>query len=807
MKNLLFLMIYLCLYDIILASSEYPKSFTAASGDDSGSGEYGSAGYRSGTPTSDTILHEITVTSGNKKEVATTQATIPDENDPNCISGELCGITLSPFPTKVLDIDLDEDSSTFEENTVTEVNNCKLSNIAINKRLRQIEIEQKLQNSRSQFYFTKILEKLEQIEMRSISEGLTKEKYDRKMSTFENQVENIYKVQGESKSNLQKIISSINDLKERDEKYRKESEETQNSELNSDEQYSTIANKSYIDVKFLEMKRFINESSDVMERKFAKKLESTLGIFRKSVEEAKALQEDAPNEARTINENGSFELENSTDETPMNDNENQKNDELDSKGSDYAKVTLCKTCCQEVPLSEFLESQNNQGQFGYVNNAHNGRYPGQIAYASLSEIRQQPVDDRDRFQDEFDIDPNLEQADATEMTPTTARIPLDSEIVLTTGQTTTEYTHLTTITSRPTVEFEKTVAPALLHQTTSISQIEEQQSLQNKSSNTRPTTTLFTFLSSLYSKIAQEGKNSTENHEIIARRKYEENRMEYQDVPEGKQISVTTFDTTLAAETLTTPTTKMPTPKPEKHVIPTTCAEIYRRGQRRSGVYKIGPPSGQSFNVFCDMETDGGGWTVIQRRLVGDVNFTRGWEDYKNGFGFVNGDYWIGLEQMHLLTTGSNRQKTKMSLRVDLKDWSDVSQFAYYKVFRVSNEEKNYRLFVKNYHGNAGNALQYGESYNHNGQGFTTNDRDNDGYTHGNCGQYYSSGWWYNACFAANLNGKYYKGNYRGIQDGIYWGTWYRLNDAATDSRHSFKYVDMKIRPSNFLSSTRRKNK
>ena len=43
----------------------------------------------------------------------------------------------------------------------------------------------------------------------------------------------------------------------------------------------------------------------------------------------------------------------------------------------------------------------------------------------------------------------------------------------------------------------------------------------------------------------------------------------------------------------------------------------------------------------CDMVTDGGGWLVIQRRLPkGKVNFVRKWDDYENGFGDLEGEFW-----------------------------------------------------------------------------------------------------------------------------------------------------------------------
>ncbi|KAL9985587.1 hypothetical protein ACROYT_G008009 [Oculina patagonica] len=85
------------------------------------------------------------------------------------------------------------------------------------------------------------------------------------------------------------------------------------------------------------------------------------------------------------------------------------------------------------------------------------------------------------------------------------------------------------------------------------------------------------------------------------------------------------------------------------------CAELYRSGQRISGVYTIDPDGSGAFDVFCDQTTAGGGWTVFQRRMDGSVDFYGGWADYKNGFGNLSGEFWLGLDKIHRLTKTKNR--------------------------------------------------------------------------------------------------------------------------------------------------------
>ncbi|XP_004602187.2 fibroleukin [Sorex araneus] len=235
--------------------------------------------------------------------------------------------------------------------------------------------------------------------------------------------------------------------------------------------------------------------------------------------------------------------------------------------------------------------------------------------------------------------------------------------------------------------------------------------------------------------------------------------------------------------------------RPVQHLIYKDCSDYYTIGKRSSETYRVTPdPKYSSFDVYCDMETMGGGWTVLQARLDGSTNFTRTWQDYKTGFGNLQREFWLGNEKIHLLT-----KSKEMILRVDLEDFNDVKLYALYDHFYVANEFLKYRLHIGNYNGTAGDALHFSKHYNHDLKFFTTPDRDNDRYPSGNCGLYYSSGWWFDACLSANLNGKYYHQKYRGVRNGIFWGTWPGMSETHyTDYKSSFKKTKMMIRPKHF---------
>ena len=192
-------------------------------------------------------------------------------------------------------------------------------------------------------------------------------------------------------------------------------------------------------------------------------------------------------------------------------------------------------------------------------------------------------------------------------------------------------------------------------------------------------------------------------------------------------------------------------------------------------MYSVNPDGKGHFNVYCDMRTDGGGWTVFQRRQDGSVDFYRGWNDYKAGFGQLTADFWLGNDKIHRLTASR-----PSSLRVKLEDWNVNRVYAKYGKFNIGDEQAQYRLEVSSYSGTANDSLAY-----HNNMAFTTKDRDNDGASGKNCAVEYTGAWWYNWCLQSNLNGQYLgdKSHYRGAM-------WYNFRRYI-----SLKFIEMKLRP------------
>ncbi|XP_049988745.1 tenascin-X isoform X14 [Alexandromys fortis] len=186
-------------------------------------------------------------------------------------------------------------------------------------------------------------------------------------------------------------------------------------------------------------------------------------------------------------------------------------------------------------------------------------------------------------------------------------------------------------------------------------------------------------------------------------------------------------------------------------------------------------------DVFCDMETDGGGWLVFQRRMDGQTDFWRDWEEYAHGFGNISREFWLGNEVLHSLT-----QAGDYSMRVDLRAGKEAV-FAQYDFFRVDSATENYRLHLEGYHGTAGDSMSY-----HSGSVFSARDRDPNNLLI-SCAVSYRGAWWYKNCHYANLNGLY--GSTVDHQ-GVSWYHWKGFE-------FSVPFTEMKLRPRNFQAHAR----
>ncbi|KAF4798105.1 Angiopoietin-1 [Turdus rufiventris] len=260
------------------------------------------------------------------------------------------------------------------------------------------------------------------------------------------------------------------------------------------------------------------------------------------------------------------------------------------------------------------------------------------------------------------------------------------------------------------------------------------------------------------------------------------------------------------------------------------CADVYQSGFNKSGVYTIYINNvSDPKKVFCNMEIAGGGWTVIQHREDGSLDFQKSWKEYKMllgwidgisivpiwswasyqnvqnlrysytetenifassnyknglaiGFGSPSGEHWLGNEFIFAIT--SQRQ---YSLRIELMDWEGNRAYSQYDRFHIGNEKQNYRLYLKGHSGTAGKQ----SSLILHGAEFSTKDADNDNCMC-KCALMLTGGWWFDACGPSNLNGMFYTaGQNHGKLNGIKWHYF-------KGPSYSLRSTTMMIRPLDF---------
>ncbi|KAJ8950648.1 hypothetical protein NQ318_010848 [Aromia moschata] len=155
--------------------------------------------------------------------------------------------------------------------------------------------------------------------------------------------------------------------------------------------------------------------------------------------------------------------------------------------------------------------------------------------------------------------------------------------------------------------------------------------------------------------------------------------------------------------------------------LPRDCGSV----EGPEGIYLISPGDGQPILAHCQ-----DGWTTIQKRYDGSIDFNRDWNEYSNGFGSATGEHWLGKQ-------------------INIKDIFGKYWQANYADFRVGDYDSGFRLRVERFSGNASDALDY-----QNGMEFSTVDNDRD-ISKSHCANNYEGGWWYSHCQHAILNGRY----------------------------------------------------
>ncbi|XP_049548287.1 fibroleukin-like [Anopheles darlingi] len=166
-----------------------------------------------------------------------------------------------------------------------------------------------------------------------------------------------------------------------------------------------------------------------------------------------------------------------------------------------------------------------------------------------------------------------------------------------------------------------------------------------------------------------------------------------------------------------------------------------------SDKYVIRVNSGRKpFKVYCEQKAFGGGWIVIQYRYDGSLDFYRDWNEFRNGFGDFDKEFWLGLEKVHQIT-----RNNKHELIIELKDFNGNHAYARYDGFEIGSESEGYVLKeLGAYSGTAGDSMSH-----NNDEKFSTKDRDNDQSEYEQCAHEREGAWWHFQCTFANLNGRY----------------------------------------------------
>ncbi|XP_053666137.1 angiopoietin-related protein 6-like [Anopheles marshallii] len=165
-----------------------------------------------------------------------------------------------------------------------------------------------------------------------------------------------------------------------------------------------------------------------------------------------------------------------------------------------------------------------------------------------------------------------------------------------------------------------------------------------------------------------------------------------------------------------------------------------------SGLYRIQDGNDVPTHYYCETELFGGGWTMIQHRTNGRTNFTRSFNEYRDGFGHPDQEFWIGLTRLNRITT-----PTQYELAILMEGFDSTTTTVRYSSFKVAAETDNFRLTtLSGFSGTVANSMSTSV-----GKTFSTFDRDTDSAPTVNCARVWKGGWWFSDCGDSNLNGCY----------------------------------------------------
>uniref|UniRef100_A0A0P4W2X4 Fibrinogen C-terminal domain-containing protein n=1 Tax=Scylla olivacea TaxID=85551 RepID=A0A0P4W2X4_SCYOL len=204
--------------------------------------------------------------------------------------------------------------------------------------------------------------------------------------------------------------------------------------------------------------------------------------------------------------------------------------------------------------------------------------------------------------------------------------------------------------------------------------------------------------------------------------------------------------------------------------MPEDCWAAKTRGSTKK-IVAVKPPGLAPREVVCEQVREGGGWTVMLARHpthenhVMRENFNKTWKEYREGFGDLRGEFWIGNEVVHALTS-----QTPHQLYVLLEDWDGNIAEGMWNSFKIAGEAESYQLSVEGYQ-TAKSTTGDSFGYHHHRRPFSTYDKDNDTDDHEHCAKRYGGGWWYFQCHLSHLTGAALPSR-EGGPHAITWDSW-----------------------------------